>query len=47
VLDRFLGGPDPPQMAEEFFRLGPAACLVARGHFHRRLAVAAPVLDLR
>jgi hypothetical protein len=30
VLNRSLGGPDPPQVTKGFFRLGPAVRLVAK-----------------
>ena len=40
--------PDPLKLPEEFFRLGPPIVLIRlKSHFHRRLAVAGPVLDLR
>jgi hypothetical protein len=48
VLDRLFGGADPLQVPKEPLHLGPPIVLSRlKRHFHRRLAVAGPVLDLR
>jgi hypothetical protein len=47
MLDRFFGGADPLQVPEEPLHLGPPIVLIwLERHFHRRFAVAPPVLDL-
>jgi hypothetical protein len=40
-------GPQPLQVPEEPLHFGPVAQPILKGHFHRRLAAAAPVLDRR
>ena len=48
MLDRRFGGADPLQVPEEPLHLGPPLVLIQlKRHFHRRLAVAGSVLDLR
>jgi hypothetical protein len=40
-------GPNPLKPPKELLHLGPIAWGSIKGHLHRRLAVAGPVLDLR
>jgi hypothetical protein len=48
MVDRLFGGADPLQVPGKPLDLGPPIVLIRlKSHFHRRLAVAAPVVDLQ